>query len=133
VALPRAGIVIADTHIKRLLTLTWWAIGPPCALLVARFSYERGCLDPYELLRPIMLRQTGALLVAGVYVAAHVWLITAAILTARARDAALPWTSALRTAWGPDLWKVVAMAVVLAVEQVPRAVWAWIYRAVGVC
>jgi hypothetical protein len=133
VALPRTGIVIADTNIKRLLALTWWVIGPPCALLVARFSYERGCLDAYELLRPVMLRQTGALLVAAVYVAAHVWLIAAAVLTARARDAALPWTSALRAAWGHDQWKVVAMAVVLAIEQVPRAVWAWIYHAIGIC
>jgi hypothetical protein len=115
-ALPHAGIVTADTQIKRLLALTWWAICPPCALLVARFSYERGCLDPYELLRPFMQRQTGALLVASVYVAAHVWLVAAVILTVRGRDT-----------WKDQRWKVIAMAVVIAVEQVPRAVWAWIY------
>jgi hypothetical protein len=123
--------VIADTRLKRLLAVTWWGVCPPCALLVARFSYERGCLDPYELLRPVMLHQTGALLVAAVYVAAHVWLLTAAILTARARDPRLPWTNALRTAWGSDRWKVIAMAVVIAVEQVPRAAWAWVYA--GFC
>ncbi len=127
--------MIADTHLKRLLALTWWAICPPFTLLVARFSYERGCLDPYELLRPVMQRQVGALLVASVYVAAHVWLITAVILTARARDATLPWTPMriLRSAWDREWWRVVTMAVVLAVEQFPRVVWAWIYHAIGVC
>jgi hypothetical protein len=133
VALPPAGIVIADTHIKRVLTLTWWAICPSSALLVARFSYERGCLDPYELLRPVMQHQTGALLVASVYVAAHVWLITAAILTARARDSAVSWSNVLATVWGTNRWQVVTMAVVLAIDQVPRAVWTWVFRAIGIC
>jgi hypothetical protein len=118
-ALPHARIVIADTQIKRLLALTWWAICPLCALLVARLSYERGCLDPYELLRPIMQRQIGALVVASVYIAAHVWLVAAVIAMVRGQDA---WNT-----WKDERWKVIAMAAVIAVEQVPRAVWAKIY------
>ncbi len=123
--------MIADAQIRKLLSLTWWAIAPPCALLVARFTYERACLDPYELLRPVMQHQTGALLVASLYAAAHVWLIAAIIMTVRGRTADSPWLTVTHDVWKRDWWKLVAMAAIIAIEQVPRVAWTRIYA--GFC
>jgi hypothetical protein len=121
--------VISEERANRWFAVTWWIVCPACALLVARFSYERACLNPYELLQPIMRHQSGALIVATIYVAAHVWLIATILLIARA------WSRgrAPRFVAGSADLKVVAMAVVIALEQVPRAVWAWLYHLVGIC
>ena len=112
---------------RRALSVAWWILLPPFMLLIGRFAYERACMNPYELLQPVMRTQAGALAVAGVYVGAYVWVVVAGVLTARAAS-----RSTLRAAWssvwGTESFKVVTMAGALALEQVPRALWAWIYR-----
>jgi hypothetical protein len=122
--------VISEARANRWLAVTWWAVCPACALLVARFSYERACLNPYELLQPVMRHQSGAVFVAAIYVAAHVWFVSAIVLAARA------WSSnrleGQPVVMGVDV-KLLAIGLVLAVEQVPRAVWAWLYHAIGAC
>jgi hypothetical protein len=123
-----------DERVRRLLVLVWWVLCPAFLLLVARFSYERACLDPYELLRPLMRRQAVALTVSAIYVGAHVWLAAAGVLTARMWMAgASTLVGVLQTGWRGDRYKVIAMSVAIAIEQVPRAVWAWLYHTLGVC
>jgi hypothetical protein len=117
----------------KVLLAVWWILFPLFAILVTRFSFERGCQDPYELLQPVMQRQAGALLVAAVYVGAYAWVLAAGTVMLRRRDPALSVTDQLRAVWGTQRWKLLAMAAVLAIEQVPRAVWQWLYRAAGVC
>ena len=122
-----------DRTLRRILVRVWWIEFPLIAMLVVRFSYERACLDPYELLRPVMQQQTAALGIAAVYVGAYVWVVTAAVLTARMWHHAGPSVSQLHAIWNDDLAKVHAMAGVLLLEQVPRAVWGWLYGAIGAC
>jgi hypothetical protein len=122
---------MSEDRANRWFAVTWWIVCPACALLVARFSYERACLNPYELLQPVMRHQAGALLVAAIYVAVHVWFVAAIVLAARA------WNASYRLKGQPVAIdvdsKLVAMGLVLAVEQVPRAVWAWLYHTIGAC
>jgi hypothetical protein len=122
----------SERAVAQALTRIWWPLVVPFAALVARFSFERGCGDPYELLWPVMRRQSGALLIAAFYLGALIWCVTAAVLTIRASQGrgVVP---AIREVWGRDRWKVLAMFVVLAIEQMPRAVWHWVYTAARVC
>ena len=128
------AVTLADFErlTARVLSVSWWPVFIPFAMLVARFSFERGCGDPYELLWPVMRRQSGALLIAAFYLGALIWCVTAAVLTIRASQGrgVVP---AIREVWGSDRWKVLAAFGVLAIEQVPRAVWHWVYTAARVC
>jgi hypothetical protein len=131
---PDDGIVtVVEQNLRRFLAMVWWIEFPLMTLLVARFSYERACLDPYELLRPIMQVQAGALGIAAIYVGAYVWLVAASILSARLWHSPTAPLGQLRAIWNRDLTKVCAMAAVLGLEQVPRAVWAWLYHGIKVC
>lgn len=122
----------AEQVLRRLLGTLWWIAFPPFLIIVLRFSYERACLNPYELLQPIMQRQAAAVLVAATYLGAHAWFIAACVLTARAWDTPVA-AGRLQAIWGPERFKILAIAGALAVEQVPRAAWAWLYRAGGTC
>ena len=133
-ALPRALTVAGpERSIATLLLATWWLFFAPFLALVTRFSFERACADPYELLQPVMQRQAGALAVAAIYVGTYVWCLTAATLTLRGWNSGTTIAERLRSTWGPGWWKVMAVGAALAVEQVPRAVWHWIYSLLGVC
>jgi hypothetical protein len=130
-ALPRRRNVITNDRLQRVYAYSWWILCPALLVLVARFSYERGCLDPYELLQPLMRHQSIALIVAAIYTGAHLWMVTAGVLLVRtARAAGLSDTPPLM--WPVDI-KVVVMAVAIAVEQIPHAAWAWLYHAFGLC
>ena len=122
-----------EAGFAKLLLAMWWILFPLFAILVSRFSFERGCRDPYELLQPIMHRQSGALLVAAIYVGAYVWVLAAGTLTVRLRDPALSLFDQLRLLWGVHQWKVLAMVAALAAEHLPRAVWRLIYHSAGAC
>ena len=122
----------AEQVLRRLLSTLWWIAFPPFLVLVLRFSYERGCLNPYELVRPIMQRQAGALVIAAIYVSGYVWFIAATILTARTWEARAA-AGQLEAIWGPKRFQMFAMAGALALEQVPRAVWVWLCRLGGLC
>jgi hypothetical protein len=133
VALPRGGIVITSDRVWRMLAYSWWILYPAFFLLVLRFSYERACLNPYELLRPLMRHQSLALMIAAIYTGAHLWIVSAGVLLARmipSRQGPGVWAVSVGV---KDAGKIVAMSVAIALEQVPRAVWAWLYHAIGVC
>lgn len=122
-----------DAGIVRLLLAVWWILFVPFTLLVSRFSFERGCQDPYELLKPVMQHQAGALLVAAVYLGGYVWVLAAGTVMIRRRNPTLAVSDQLHAVWGTHYWRPLAMVAVLAIEQVPRAVWQWIYRTAGLC
>jgi hypothetical protein len=133
VALPRRGIVITSDRLWRVLTYSWWMLWPAFVLLVLRFSYERACLDPYELLRPLMRHQSLALIIAAIYTGAYLWIVMAGVLVARtlpSRHESGLWAASADV---KDLTKVVGMAAAIGLEQVPRAVWGWVYGVIGVC
>jgi hypothetical protein len=119
VAVSPGAIVITNDRLQRVFSYSWWILCPALFLLVVRFSYERGCLDPYELLQPLMRHQSLALIIAALYTGAHVWIVAAAVSIARAR-----------TSYGI---KIVLMALVIALEQIPRVAWSWLYHAFGIC
>ena len=121
--------MISGERLLRLWSYSWWILWPAFLALVLRFSFERACLDPYELLRPLMRHQSLALTVAAIYTGAHIWIVVAGVLVARTmaevREAKI-------AALVVDL-KVPAMAAAIALEQMPRAVWSWLYHALGIC
>jgi hypothetical protein len=123
---------LSERGVARALSLLWWPLFLAFAPLVARFSFERGCGDPYELLWPVMRRQSAALAIAVLYLATAIWCVTAGVLTIRASQGR-GIARTLRDVWAGHCWKVVAMFTVLAIEQVPRAVWHWIYTAARAC
>lgn len=125
--------MITSDRLWRVLSYSWWILFPAFLLLVARFSYERACMDPYELLRPLMRQQSLALAIAATYVGAHVWLVTVVLLVARmvsSGHGARGWAVSVDV---KEVIKILAMAAALALEQMPRAVWAWLYHVLGVC
>jgi hypothetical protein len=122
----------AQSVTRRLLSTVWWIAFPLFLVLALRFSYERACLDPHELMRPIMQHQAGALVISVIYVSGYAWLIAATIITARiwnARAASGPFEAI----WGARRFQMFGMAAAIALEQVPGAVWGWLYRLGGVC
>jgi len=134
VALPGGRCVTrAEQWTRDILLRVWWVVFPIFALLVSRFSYERACRNPYELLETVMHRQAAAVSIAAIYVGAHVWMVAACLITARAWDTLGSPGAELHRIWGDARLKLLAMAVALTVEQVPRAVWAWLYSQCGVC
>ena len=122
----------AERAIVRALRISWWALLVPFAVLTARFSFERGCQDPYELLRPVMQHQIGALTVAVIYVGSYVWFVAAVILSARQWDGGAV-THLLERVWGHHAWKLVVLGAALLVENIPRVFWQWLYAAIGAC
>jgi hypothetical protein len=126
-------VTVAESTVRRLLGAAWWCLFPVFLPLVVRFSYERACLNPHELLQPLMRRQPGALAIAAVYVGTYIWLVAAGVLTIRAWAATRGQSGRLRAIWGRDRVKVVAMAGVFALEQVPRVAWVLVYQMTGLC
>lgn len=117
----------------RLLTASWWVVFPLFSILVARLAFERGCADGLELLPAFMKRPSTAVIVAGLYLAAYVWVAAACLYSMRRSQRLVPGRNELREIWGADLTKVVALAAVLVVEQIPRRLWTLIMHAFGGC
>ena len=105
------------------LARAWWSLIPPFAMLVARLCVDRLCGAPYELLPSATTVPILAWLLAGLYVAAHAWLVAAYLLTVEAAGALLPTWSALRTAWRGHLPKLVLATVIFAIEYAPVSLW----------
>jgi hypothetical protein len=121
-----------ETGLAKLLLEFWWVLFPPFTILVCRFSFERGCRDPYELLRPIMQHQAGALTVAAVYVGAYAWFLAAVLLNARIRaDRSV--MGSFRPVGDRHAWKIAAMAAALAIDNLPRALWHLLFTSSNLC
>ena len=104
------------------LRSSWWIIFPAFALLVARVSIDRACADPYNLLASAMTRPSTGWAIALIYVAAHVWMLSAYL---RGVSATGDWRAAgaLRRGTSGELWKAGMMGIVLAIEYVPVSLW----------
>jgi hypothetical protein len=111
----------------RVLQITWWPLCPAFAAVVVRLSLDRTCADPYDLIPALTARPATAWPIAGIYLAAHVWMLSAYLLAVDG-DNLYPGLKALRRTWSTDTFKVFAMAVILLVEYLPMTVW----RLIGV-
>jgi hypothetical protein len=128
---PGEVVIAIEPLMWRWARAVWWLEFPAFLVLVLRLSFERGCLNPYELLEPLMRRQSTALAVALVYLGAHVWLLAVLVLLAR------QWPPS-RGEWLEIMTperrlQLAGMAGALALEAVPRVVWVWLYHGAGMC
>jgi hypothetical protein len=106
-----------------VLSTSWWIVFPCFSVLVARFSGERACADPYDLLPALTSTPAGAWPLAIVYVAAHGWIVTAYLITVSRAAQLLPGPAAVRRMWGRDAFKLFAMVMAFAIEYAPMALW----------
>jgi hypothetical protein len=112
--------------IQSALTRSWWVLFPAFAVLVARLAVERTCGDPYDLLAALMPSPAIAWVLAGIYVIAHVWTISA-YLVSLDRGELLPGPATMQ--WGK--WKIYAMVGVLAIEYCPATLWRFVGTVTG--
>lgn len=115
----------------RLLGRSWWVIFPLFAALSVRLAVERACGDPYELLPALTSNARWAWGVALVYVLAHVWFVGAYLVTVSRTGTLLPALAAWRGVWRMDAVKIAGMAVLLAIESAPVAIWRMLAPAIG--
>ena len=119
----------SETRVETLFSASWYVLFPAFCFLQARLSYERGCLDPYELPQTLMRRQGAAVIIAAVYVGAYAWVTARCVGLARADG------GSAATRWQLD-WnglRFLLMICVVGIDQVPRVAWTWLYAAVGRC
>jgi hypothetical protein len=121
--------VPSETRAEALFTATWYVLFPAFSGLQARLSYERGCLDPHELLQSLMRRQGTAVIVAAVYVSAYAWVTARGVSLVRAGG--LTATTLSRLDWNG--LRVILMVGLIAADQIPRQAWTWFYAAVSRC
>lgn len=94
----------------------WWIVFPSLTLLTLRLTVEGACGDPYD---PLPATGSAALILAVVYVLAHVWLAGTYLLTASRAQRLLPSARDMTSLWGPDILKIYLVAGVLPLEHVP--------------
>jgi hypothetical protein len=119
------------SRVRAVLTSTWWPVLLSFGALTVRLAHERACSNPYDLLPDVTSNPAWALLLAAVYVAAHVWAVCAYVMTVSVSDALLPGPAAFRAAWGSSAVKPALMAVVFAIEYAPIPVWRLLGHALG--
>ncbi|HEY7059618.1 MAG TPA: hypothetical protein VH458_23945 [Vicinamibacterales bacterium] len=127
---PGDFVIAIESLIWKWARAVWWLECPAFLVLVLRFSFERGCMNPYELLEPLMRRQSTAVAIALVYLSAHVWLLAVLVLLAR------QWPRGgerLEIMTLERRLQLAGMAGALALEAVPRVVWVWLYHGAGMC
>ena len=115
------------------LRWSWWFVVPPIGALAVRLAFERACESPYELAAALMSRSRPALLVALLYLGAHVWAVVAYLLTIERTRTLVPSLGAVRRLWGSDVIKLAIAAAVLALEHAPVRLWRLLGRAVLGC
>ena len=108
---------------ERRLIWAWWFLFPPFALLTLRFTVDRACHDPYDLLSAAASTPAGAWPLAAVYVLAHLWMLTAYLMTVSRTQNLAPTGAEVRTVWHTDRLKLALMAVAFAIEYSPVRFW----------
>ncbi len=118
-------------RVRALLLATWWILWPPFAALIVRLAMERACANPYDLLPAITSNPTWVSLLAALYVAPHLWLVAAYVVTVQMCDDLLPGPRALMAVWRTGWVRLALMAALFAVEYAPMPVWRFLGRVVG--
>jgi hypothetical protein len=116
----------------RWLGRIWWLLFPAFAVLTWRLDIERACANPYDLLPALTTNPVWAWPIALVYVLSHVWIVAVYVTTAVAAGTLRPSIDRWRGMWGRDLYKILVMAAVIAIEYAPLALWRWL-GTVGIC
>jgi hypothetical protein len=112
-------------RLQSILRTSWWVLFPAFSVLVARLTVERICGDPYDLLRALTSNPATALLLAGIYVIAHAWIISAYLLSVD-REELVPRLANISRTWRRDSWRVYAMAAVFVIEYFPNTFWTFV-------
>ena len=73
-----------------MLAATWWFVWPAAAAVIGRLLVDRACGDAYNLLPALAADPRWAWPLALVYVAAHVWFLTAYLVTVAAAGTLVP-------------------------------------------
>jgi hypothetical protein len=115
------------------LAASWFAVLPACGLVVAAFVRERACADAYALLPGIAARPAAAYAIATAYVAGHVWLAVAYLVTVVRAGRLVPGPVDVVRVWGVQWYRPISLLAVLVLEQVPAGVWRLVWRGLGLC
>jgi hypothetical protein len=114
---------MTNDRARRGLTDIWWALCPAFLVVVSFLTRERACFDRHYLLAGISGRPTLAWIAAGVYVAAHAWIMAVYALTVMDTGKLLPSIGEARRFWGASWSKVVVMVLLFLFEHSPAATW----------
>ena len=119
---------VTDNHalLRRGLRGIWWILFPCFVLLVLRFTVERTCADPYDLLPALASNPIWGWSIAVIYAASYAWLIGVYIVTAASVDSLVPSRSAFRSVWRAGSMKILLMAAAFVVEYLPVTLWRFI-------
>jgi hypothetical protein len=115
----------------RALRLTWWIVCPAFLVVVLVFIRERACFDRHYLLPAVSTKPLLAWLIAGIYLAAHGWLVAAYGMTVARTGTLLPRPAQARAIWGGMWLMLLAMLTLFVLENAPGEVWAKIARITG--
>jgi hypothetical protein len=116
--MTRAGI-------QSILRTSWWVLFPAFATLVVRLSVERICGDPYDLLPALTSSPVTALLLAGIYLIGHAWIISAYLVSVD-RDGLIAGLAKISRMPPRDKWKIYAMVGVFVIEYSPITFWRFV-------
>jgi hypothetical protein len=105
------------------LKWSWWLLFPSFAALTLRLAVERMCAEPYDLLPALTSKTASAWPLAIVYVLAHVWMISAYLVTVSKTQALLPRPGAIRAVWGAGAARFILMLAAFAIEYAPVPMW----------
>jgi hypothetical protein len=117
------GQVIRRDRLETWLMRSWWVLFPSFTALTVRLAVERACADPYDLLPALTSHPGWVWSVALVYVFAHLWVLSAYLVTVSRVQEVLPGVSGFRAVWGAGALKLLLMVGILAMEYSPSIVW----------
>ena len=124
---------MATADILSTWLLRTWLVPPAFAVVVATFVHERACADRYNLLPELAGQPLAAYAIAAVYVAGHVWLAGAMLVTIQRAGRILPTPADVRRIWGARWWLPTAALGLAILDRVPAGFWARAARLAGLC
>lgn len=114
------------TEVSRVqvwLSHLWWPMWPCFASLAGALAVERVCGQPYRLLPGATSQPALAWPLALLYLAAHLWLLAAYVITVQRSDSLLPDRRMVRAVWGRTAVKIWLMVAAFAIEYLPISIW----------
>lgn len=117
-----AGSIGWTVAARRWLDRTWWPIWPVFTWLIGELTLERTCGAGSGLVAGLSVRPLPAAALAAIYVAAHAWLGVAVLVTTTGAGEMVPGAKAIVRVWQRWPVKLVLMAVVFAVDYLPRTI-----------
>jgi hypothetical protein len=110
-------------EVRRWLGVIWWPLWPAFTAMVGALTIDRACRATFDLLPGASSSPVLATPLAAVYVAAHLWLGAAIVLTTTGSGDLAPSLPAIRRVWTRDTVKLILMAAVFVVDYAPMSLW----------